>query len=82
MPPAAKETARASLRNLPPSEVPWYVRVNGPGTAYLWDDVVVAGTCEVAGIVLPKADDPHLLAELDGALTVLERQADRRDADA
>ena len=78
VPAAAKEQARGNLRNLPPSEVPTYVRVNGTATAHLWDDVAAAGLCEIAGIVLPKADDPHLLAQLDGALTVLERQAGRR----
>lgn len=77
VPTAAKAAARGNLRNLPPSEVPWYVRVNGAATAYLWDDVVAAASCGVTGIVVPKADDPHLLAELDGALTVLELQAGR-----
>lgn len=75
VPAAAKEEARRNLRNLPPSGVPWYVRVNGAETEHLWDDVVAAATGDVAGIVLPKAGDPQLLAQLDGALTALELRA-------
>jgi citrate lyase subunit beta / citryl-CoA lyase len=74
---SAKQAARSGLCNLPRSEVPWYVRVNGAGTAHLWDDLMAAGQCDIAGIVLPKADDVRLLQQLDGALTVLERQARR-----
>lgn len=77
VPTAAKEQARRNLRNLPRSGVPWYVRVNGADTEHLWDDVVAAGACDIAGIVLPKADDPQLLAQLDGALTALELRAGR-----
>ena len=79
VPAGAKEEARGNLRNLPPTGVPWYVRVNGPTSTQLWDDVAAAAPCEIAGIVLPKADDPSLLAQLHGALTVLERQAGRRE---
>jgi len=75
VPESAKEAARRNLRDLPRSGVPLYVRVNGAASAHLWDDVVAAGACGVAGVVLPKADDPALLCQLDGALTVLERQA-------
>jgi citrate lyase subunit beta/citryl-CoA lyase len=77
VPEQAKGAARGNLRELPPSEVPLYARVNGAGTAHLWDDVIAAGGSGIAGIVLPKADDPALLRQLDGALTVLERQAGR-----
>jgi citrate lyase subunit beta/citryl-CoA lyase len=68
----AKPGARALLADLPPSPVPLYVRVNGPGTPFLWEDVVAAGRAGVAGIVIPKAEDPGLIARLDGALTALE----------
>jgi citrate lyase subunit beta / citryl-CoA lyase len=78
VPAGAKVRARGSLQDLPSSEVPWYVRVNGAGTGHLWDDVIAAGLGRAAGIVLPKAHDPDLLGQLDGALTVLERQAGRR----
>lgn len=74
VPESAKEAARRSLRELPASDVPMYVRVNSARTAHLWDDLLAAGTAGVAGVVLPKADDPALLVQLDGALTVLERQ--------
>ena len=81
VPASAKKAARGNLRALPPSEVPWYVRVNGADTDHLWADIVAAGQCDVAGVVLPKAGDPDLLRQLDGALTVLEQQAGRRAGD-
>ncbi len=43
----------------------------------MWDDLVAAGRAGVAGIVLPKAEDPGLLKEIDGALTALELVAGR-----
>ena len=67
-----KVEARKSLADLPPSSVPLYVRVNAPSTPLMWDDVVAAGLAGVAGIVLPKAEDPGLLKEISGALTAIE----------
>lgn len=69
---AAKDRARQALASLPRSPVPLYVRVNGAETGLLWDDVVAAGQAGVAGVVIPKAEDPGLLREIDGALTALE----------
>lgn len=71
----AKAEARRSLAELPPSDVPVYVRINGAETEHLWDDAVAAAVAGVAGIVVPKADDARLLTRLDGALTALERVA-------
>jgi citrate lyase subunit beta / citryl-CoA lyase len=68
----SKVEARESLADLPPASVPLYVRVNGPSTEFMWDDVVAAGRAAVAGIVLPKAEDPGLLREISGALTAIE----------
>ncbi|MGH8927297.1 MAG: HpcH/HpaI aldolase/citrate lyase family protein [Acidimicrobiia bacterium] len=68
----AKPQAREMLAELPSSHVPLFVRVNGPNTEFMWEDVVAAGRAGVAGIVLPKAEDPGLLKEIDGALTALE----------
>jgi citrate lyase subunit beta/citryl-CoA lyase len=68
----AKPQAREMIANLPPSAVPLYVRVNGPSTEFMWDDLVAAGQAGVKGVVLPKAEDPDLLREIDGALTALE----------
>jgi len=68
----SKVEARESLADLPPASVPFYVRVNGPATAFMWEDVVAAGRAAVAGIVLPKAEDPGLLREISGALTAIE----------
>lgn len=68
----AKPQARALLTDLPESPVPLLVRTNSADTGMLWDDVLAAGTAGVPGIVLPKAEDPGLLKEIDGALTALE----------
>lgn len=67
-----KAQAREGLADLPPSDIPLYVRTNAPDTAFLWDDVVAAGAAGVAGIVVPKAEHPEVLMEIDGALTALE----------
>ena len=73
----SKADARAGLADLPASPVPLYVRVNGAETDMLWDDVIAAGSSGVAGIVLPKAEDPALLVAIDGALTALEMSQGR-----
>ena len=68
----AKPAAREQLDHLPASSVPLYVRVNGAATEFMWDDLVAAGKAGVRGIVLPKAEEPGMLKELDGALTAIE----------
>ncbi|MGH9102629.1 MAG: HpcH/HpaI aldolase/citrate lyase family protein [Acidimicrobiales bacterium] len=72
VPLASKSEARQNLASLPSSEVPYYVRVNGGETDLLWPDVVAAGQSGVAGVILPKAEDPDLLRRIDGALTAAE----------
>jgi len=73
----AKADARAGLASLPSSAVPLYVRVNGAETDMMWDDVVAVGRAGVAGLILPKSEDPGLLRQIDGALTALEIAAGR-----
>jgi citrate lyase subunit beta/citryl-CoA lyase len=68
----SKVAAREGLADLPKSDVPIYVRTNGAETDLLWGDVVAAGQADIAGIVLPKADDADLLRRMSGALTALE----------
>ena len=68
----AKVAARNGLRDLPRTDVPMYVRVNGAETGMLWEDVVAAGQADVDGIVVAKAEDPDLFGRIDGALTALE----------
>jgi citrate lyase subunit beta/citryl-CoA lyase len=77
VPAAAKHQARANLGEIGPSQTPLFVRVNGAETEHLWPDVVAAGRAGVAGVVVPKADDPELLRQIDGALTALEIAAGR-----
>ncbi len=70
--PAEKPKARAGLAELPDAVVPLFVRTNSPDTEMFWDDVVAAGRAGVAGLVVPKAESPAVLRELDGALRALE----------
>jgi citrate lyase subunit beta/citryl-CoA lyase len=72
VPADSKQQARENLREIGPTRTPLFVRVNGAETGHLWSDVVAAGQAGAIGIVLPKADDPGLLRQIDGALTALE----------
>jgi citrate lyase subunit beta/citryl-CoA lyase len=72
-----KLTARSGLADLPASTVPLYVRTNGIESGLLWDDVIAAGQADIAGLVIPKAEDPDLLRQIDGALRALETTTDR-----
>jgi citrate lyase subunit beta / citryl-CoA lyase len=74
-----KSVARSNLAVLPASSVPYYVRTNAADTGLLWDDVTAAGVADVVGIVVPKAEDPGVVSELDGALTDLERTTGKRE---
>ena len=72
-----KPGARAALSELPPSDVPMYVRTNAIETGMMWDDVHAAGQADIAGLVIPKAEDPGVLREIDGMLRALEMSAGR-----
>jgi citrate lyase subunit beta / citryl-CoA lyase len=67
-----KSEARANLDQLPESPVPYYVRTNAVETGLLWDDVVAAGRSPAVGLIIPKAEDPGVISQVDGALTALE----------
>jgi len=67
-----KPVARENLAHLPESPVPYYVRTNAVETGLLWDDVVAAGRSPVVGVIIPKAEDPKVISQVDGALTALE----------
>lgn len=68
-----KPIARENLTDLPGSPVPYYVRTNAVETGMLWDDVAAAASAGVAGIIVPKAESPRVISQIDGALNVLER---------
>lgn len=70
----AKPQARENLSALPESAVPYYVRTNGPETPEFWDDVLAAGSSDIVGVIVPKAETAAVVSEVDGALAVLERQ--------
>lgn len=72
-----KQVARENLASLPDSPVPYYVRTNAVETGMLWDDVYAAGRSPAVGVIVPKAEDPKVISQVDGALTVLEMAAGR-----
>ena len=67
-----KPVARENLANLPDSPVPFYVRTNAADTPFFWDDVTALGRADVVGLILPKAESPAVINQIDGALTVSE----------
>ena len=69
----AKPQARELIADLPPSPIPLFVRTNGPETDMMWDDVLAAGRVGVAGVVIPKAEHPRTIVQIDGALSVIEK---------
>ena len=68
-----KPVARENLASLPSSTVPYFVRTNAVETGLLWDDVAAAGKSTAVGVILPKAEDPEVVRELDDALSALEK---------
>ena len=74
-----KPVARANLGELPSSKVPYYVRTNAENTGLLWEDVGAAGSADVAGVVLPKAEDPDVVAEIGRSLVGIEKNSDKRE---
>ncbi|MGF1668397.1 MAG: HpcH/HpaI aldolase/citrate lyase family protein [Acidimicrobiia bacterium] len=67
-----KPVARQLLSDLPASPIPLYVRTNAVETGMMWDDIVAAGKAGVTGVMIPKAEQPGVIKEIDGALTALE----------
>jgi citrate lyase subunit beta / citryl-CoA lyase len=72
-----KPVARDNLASLPESPVSYYVRTNAVETGLLWEDVVAAGGSPAVGVIIPKAEDPKVISQVDGALTTLEMIAGR-----
>lgn len=70
-----KPAARENLGRLPRSPVPYYVRTNAAETGMLWDDMVAIEGADVAGVILPKAEDPRVISQIDGALSASEKKA-------
>ena len=68
----SKANARRCLAELPESQVPLYVRVNGGDLNLLWMDLQAVGSGQVDGIVLSKAENAELILAIDGALRMVE----------
>ena len=73
----SKPEARENLTRLPESAVPYFVRTNALETGLLWEDVVAAGQANVVGVIIPKAESPVTISQIDGALTALELTSDK-----
>jgi citrate lyase subunit beta/citryl-CoA lyase len=70
--PNEKGDARRNLANTPiPRDVPMYVRVNSALTPWFDDDLAVAATLPIQGILLPKADTA---AHVKRAAAVIARE--------
>jgi citrate lyase subunit beta/citryl-CoA lyase len=74
-----KAEARGNLQRLPDSPVPYYVRTNAADTHQFWDDVLAVGEADVVGLILPKAESPNVISQIDGALTVLEKSSGKAE---
>jgi citrate lyase subunit beta / citryl-CoA lyase len=61
------ETCEAVSAWLSP-ERPAYVRVNGTATPWFWDDLEAVARPGLAGVVLPKAEDPDEISEVTSRL--------------
>jgi citrate lyase subunit beta/citryl-CoA lyase len=70
-----KPEARANLGQLPDSPVPYFVRTNAVETGLLWEDVVASGQSPAVGVIVPKAEDPRVISQVDGALTAMELES-------
>lgn len=67
--PERKEQARSALREwLATASAGVYVRVNPPGTPWHEADCAVLGARAVRGVMLPKAEDPDVIARLAAGL--------------
>src|SRR5713226_299910 len=70
---AARDAVRAALPTYSaPTAV--FVRVNGPETGRLEEDVRAAVCADLDGLMVPKVERPETLPELDGLLVQLERE--------
>ena len=69
----ARGTVRAALPTYgPPTAV--FVRVNGPETGRLEEDVRAVVSADLDGLMVPKVERPETLPELDALLVQLERE--------
>ncbi|MBD3869344.1 MAG: hypothetical protein IFK94_14580 [Acidobacteria bacterium] len=62
--PGDKVEAGANLEQLVPSGAHHLIRINPPGTPWHEDDLAMAERLRPAGVVLPKAEEPEIVAGL------------------
>jgi citrate lyase subunit beta/citryl-CoA lyase len=68
VPVAEKEAARANVALAREAGCPVYVRVNGPGTEWIRDDLAVAAAAEATGVMIPKVETVDEVAAIDAEL--------------
>ncbi|MHB8377534.1 MAG: HpcH/HpaI aldolase/citrate lyase family protein [Dehalococcoidia bacterium] len=84
VPPAAKPAARAAARralDVLSAHAPVFVRVNGVRTGLARDDILAVVYPGLAGVVLPKAEAPQDLRDLDVLLREAEMAHSLRPGD-
>lgn len=78
VPPAEKERARGiaaeAIEALPAGQYSAFVRVNGPTTGLMEDDIAGVVRLGLLGIVISKADSTEVIRAADEQLTNLERE--------
>lgn len=73
VPAAEKNAARAATKAWLSAEHPVFVRINAAGTEWFDDDLTLCALPGVAGIILPKAEQPEQIAQVAqaGATAIL-----------
>jgi len=62
--PADKATAREAVRAWLSAAKPVWLRINGPESTWFSSDLAMVTLAGVKGVVLPKAEDPAVIAEI------------------
>jgi citrate lyase subunit beta/citryl-CoA lyase len=62
--PENKDMARASIASALPDGCPVLIRINGAGTAWHQEDVSAVAGLAIAGVILPKTEQPEAVSSL------------------
>jgi citrate lyase subunit beta/citryl-CoA lyase len=78
VPPAEKARARVlaadALISIPAGPYAKFVRINGPTTGLMEDDLAAVARLGIEGVVISKADSAEVIRAVDDQLSALERQ--------
>jgi citrate lyase subunit beta/citryl-CoA lyase len=70
----ARDLAAAALVSIPAGPYAKFVRVNGPTTGLMEDDIAGVVRPGIEGVVISKADSAEVIRAVDDQITALERQ--------